>query len=449
MAALEADFASGTEPYRAGYAFFSQSPRATRMAVGEVFTDPLPAQLVSSTLSVADIAALALISDGSMVITWDNGDSGGPSTLALAALDFSGVTTIEGISAVINAATDANINCSVITLPGGSKHLKIYTVATGDDMTILYPSVNLGGTYVGELLNLSAIEGGQIMNGYTPGTLADELTNIANAADAAGKYIYGWVLGASLRDTTNQESAAEWALARKAVMPLVSNDPNAKDAAYTLDLGYLLEGNKRVFPIYHDDSQQYPDMSILAYMLHVNYGLQDSTVTAKFKNLPGITTVKLTESEWAVLQGKGYNTYTAIGNSARTFRDGTSEESSWFMDTVINLDNFEEDLSVALYNVFLRNKKVPYTRLGQMLFVDACSDVGTRYTFNGAFADREEASTTSKSGVVTVPAVQVIPAPISGASAADRAGRVGPPIQMIVQEAGAIHSIAVNVEVVS
>ena len=119
------------------------------------------------------------------------------------------------------------------------------------------------------------------------------------------------------------------------------------------------------------------------------------------------------------------------------------------MDSVINLDNLVEDLSVNVYNVFLRNAKVPYSRKGQLLLVDACEDTGRQYVYNGTFAEREEASTTSKSGVIVIPAVQVIPSPVSATSAADRASRIAPPILMIVQEAGAMHSVAVNVSVVS
>ena len=207
--------------------------------------------------------------------------------------------------------------------------------------------------------------------------------------------------------------------------------------------------NKRVVCVYHDNPQRYPDVSILAFMLSVNYSLKDSTVTAKFKQLPGIETVALTETQWIELQAKGYNTYTAIGNNARTYRDGITESDGWFMDTVINLDNFVEDLSVNVFNVFLRNKKVPYTRAGQMLLADACRDTGSQYSYNGTFADREVSDSTKKAGIIITPSVQVILTPISNMTVSDRASRIGPPIEMIVQESGAIHTIAINVEVVS
>lgn len=449
LAALETDFGTNSEPYRAGYAFFSQTPRANSMAVGQVWLTAQPGLLVSAPLSAAEITALAAITTGAMDITYNPGT--GAVTESLTGMDFTGVTTIEGVAAVIDAVTDANLACTVKTLAGGSKVLAITTTATGDGVTISYAATPGAGADISALANLTLATGAQAMNGYTPTDIASELTNVANAANANGRNIYGWCLEAGLRDAAVQTTAAEWALGRTAIMPLVTNDASALDPAYITDIGSVLKAasNRRAVAIYHDNPARYPDVSILAYMLSVNYQLQNSTVTAKFKDLPGIETVTLTETQWVALQAKGYNTFTLVGNSARTYRDGTTEDSTYYMDTTINLDNFIEDLSVNVYNVFLRNGKIPYTRAGQLLLVDACKDTGAQYTYNGTFADREQTDTTQKSGVVTVPAVQVIPTPISSASVADRAARIAPPIQIIGQEAGAIHSVSISVEVVS
>lgn len=455
--ALETDFASGTEVNFAGQNFFDQTPRPQTMAVGEVFMEDQPA-ILASAMVVGDIdAPLIAIVDGSMDITYNPGDGAVVSNLTL--MDFSTpAATLQDIVDILNTAIGADpLTASLKTLPGGTQQINITTdgvgVGTGDEVvTITYPIVAGGGTFVGDLLKMTAAEGGIVMNGYVFIDIGDELSSVQAAAQAQDKFIYGWCLGATLRDTAIQITAAAWALSRTAIMPLVSNDPLAVDIAYELDLGFLLEAegaNRRVFPIYHDNSQSYPDMSILAYMLSVNYQLQDSTATAKFKQLPGISTVSINETEWGVLQSKGYNTYTAIGNNAETYRDGTGAASGWFMDTVINLDNFIEDLTVNVFNVFLRNKKVPYTRKGQALLTDPCTSTGAQYEYNGTFADREVADTSKASGIRIDPAVLVEPSPIANTTAAQRATRQGPPIAMTVQEAGAIHTIAISVEVVS
>lgn len=447
---VAADFASNTVAYQAASAFFSQTPRAPQMAIAEAFLDPIHAQLAGAVLTDANITAIKAVTDGSMKITYNPGT--GAVTQTLTAMDFSSCLTLAQIAAVVDGKLTAGLACAVKTLPGGDEIINITTTATGDAATITYPIANATGTFVGDLLKLTATTGGSALNGYTPTDIAGELDNIKAAANTIGTFIYGWCLGTTLRDVAIQTTAAEWALAQdKAMMPLVTNDLTALSSSYTTDLGSVLKaaGNRRAVAIYHDNPQRFPDVSILAYMLSVNYELVDSTVTAKFKQLPGIETVALTETQWNILKNKGYNTYTAIGNSSRTYREGTSEDATWFMDTVINMDNFVEDLSVNVCNVFLRNKKVPYTSRGQMLLVDACRDTGNQYIYNGTFADREEADTTRKSGYKITPAVVITPTPISMSSVADRASRIGPPIAIVVQEAGAIHSIAISVELVS
>ena len=82
------------------------------------------------------------------------------------------------------------------------------------------------------------------------------------------------------------------------MMGLVTNDTGALNPSVTTDLSSVINGlsNQRAFCIYHDVLAQYPEVSILAYMLSVNYQIQNSTVTAKFKQLPGVDTVLLTET---------------------------------------------------------------------------------------------------------------------------------------------------------
>lgn len=449
MTAVSDDFAAGSEVVFAATNFFAQSPRSQTFAVGEVFLDPQPARLVAPPYSAADITAIAEITSGSLNVTVS--DDGVDTDIVLTGLNFSTCTDVGDIATVIDTAIVSGATCYVKTLPGGEERLVIESTTSGDGMTISYgTSDKSGATVTVDILALTEAEGAAVYDGYTPTGIADELTNIYNAADNSGTHCYGFCLGASLRVAATQIEAATWAIARTVFMPLVTNDPNALLVSYTTDIGSVIGAtdNKRVDCIYHDNAQMYPDVSILAYMLGVNYSSKNSVVTAKFKQLPGITTVALTETQWSVLQSKGYSSYTAIGNSARTFRDGVTESNGWNIDTTINMDNFSEDLSLNVFNVFLRNAIVPYTLPGQMLLVDACKDTGNQYVFNGTFADREEADL-SKAGTTIVPAVQVIPTPLSNMSSADRVSRTGPPIQMIVQLAGAIESIAINVQVVS
>lgn len=188
-------------------------------------------------------------------------------------------------------------------------------------------------------------------------------------------------------------------------------------------------------------------MSYLACALSVNYALQDSTITLKFKQLDGIEPSPLTNSEVANLESRNINCYVYIGNTAREVREGTQALDTWFTDSLVNLDNFKEELQVAVYNVFLRNKKVPYTMSGQNKLVSAAASVCRRYTSNGTFANRDIESLNNETGFETLPATDIRPAPITGAAASDRAKRLAPPIQITAYEAGAFHKVTLNVSV--
>jgi hypothetical protein len=446
---IENDYGTSSEPYRAGVAFFGQTPRATTMAVGEIWLSDVPAMLVAPEYTAAEITAIRAESTGNLKLTI------GETAYDLNGMDFTADDTLAKIATRIQGKLTSGTvpaTATVKTLPGGSARLAITTTTDGDGVTISYPITTGTGVFAGTVLKLTEATGCSLCNGYTPTDIASELANIKNAAKASEEFIYGWCLESGLRDATIQTAAAGWALAQDyAIMPIVSSDASAPDPTYELDFMSVYDStaNRRIVPIYHDNLQQYPDVSILAYMLHVNYRLPASVVTAKFKLLPGITTVDLTETEYTALKAKGYNVYTNMGSDIYTYREGSVPQSAWWMDSVINMDNFVVDLQTEVFNTFLRNKKIPYTRQGQMLLVDACKRIGNLYAFNGTFADREVEDTTRESGYRIVEAVQVIPTPIWQVTSSDRVARTGPPIQMIVQDSGAIHSIAINVDLVS
>ena len=162
-------------------------------------------------------------------------------------------------------------------------------------------------------------------------------------------------------------------------------------------------GYRRTFTFYHDNPQVYPEMSYLALALSVNYALNSSTLTMKFKQLPGISTVPLTETQLAALESRRINTYVSIGNTSSVIREGVQAASDWFTDSLVNLDNYKEELQVEVYN--------------------------------------------TETGYDTLPATSITPASVAGATMSERAARIAPPIAITAYEAGAFHSVAIAVSV--
>lgn len=286
--------------------------------------------------------------------------------------------------------------------------------------------------------------------GYTPGDLVSEANLVATAAKCAGSAIYGWILDARYRDTQAQKDFADWIEGRNpAIFTACTNSPQAYNSADVGNIGAYayLKGYKRTGVIYHDNPQVYPDMSYLACALSVNYAQPDSAITLKFKQLDGIEPSPLTNSQLSVLQSRNINCYVFIGNTARETREGTQALDTWYTDSLVNLDNFREDLQVEVYNVFLRSKKIPYTAGGQNMLVSAAAKICARYTRNGVFADRDVETLDNETGFETKPATNIQPAPVTGATMSDRARRLAPPIAITAYEAGAFHKITLNISV--
>lgn len=315
-------------------------------------------------------------------------------------------------------------------------------------------SVKMNGTAatvnVASLLKGTKEFASSLYNGYTPGDLASELSLISKAAKCNGKAVFGWVLDAIYRDTDSAKNAADWAEGQEpAYLSLCSNNVNCYNTSNSNNIAYYCHdrGYKKTSVIYHHAPSQYPDMSYIALALSVNYALQDSTLTMKFKQLDGISTTPLTETQVSALDANNCNCYVLMGNNSSVVREGKQSADTWFTDSHVNLSNYKEELQVEVYNVFLRNKKIPYTTAGQNKLVSAAAKINSRYTRNGTFADREVENLELESGVEVLPATSIQPASVASATASERASRLAPPIAITAYEAGAFHKVDIDVNV--
>lgn len=443
--ALAGDTRISAEGLKAGRDFFAQPKRARLLAVGQVFT--VAQRGFMRTGAVGALAAFQAVTNGSFAVSVDGTNRN------VSALNFSTDTTLAQVASRIQTAlVAAGATGATVTVSGTQFVFSSGTTGAASSVSVLGPVSPATGTDISGPGFLNGRLGVAVVQpGYLPGTLPTELDLIAQAAKCGGRFVYGWILDAAYRDTAAQNLAGTWAQARRALMPLVSNSPLAWDPASTNDIGPVSQaaGQFRVVPIYHDRADYYPDAATLAIALSVNYAQRNSTLTMKFKDLAGVPTVGVTESQWLTLQSKGYNVFTLTGNTARVFREGDTASPSWFIDDLTNLDNFTEELQVEVYNVFLRNGKVPYSPQGITLLRAGIQKVCERYVFNGAFSDRPVQDITAAEGLRIDPAYDIQFTPIQDMTVADRAARVSPPATINLNLTGAIHSIAIDVNAYS
>lgn len=398
-----------------------------------------PAELTSGEITLAD---LYNVTDGAMTL-----DMNGV-TLNLHGLNFATYGSSLTLNEVVQILTAAIGSSGLVETSGQS--IVISTSQQGADVTIGYASSASSITDLSSILALTQSTAASRIDGYTPGGLVSEVALIQTAARCAGRSVFAWTLDRQYRDTQDQKDFADWAEAQdQAYFSACTNSVQAYNTADTTNIGFYAhnKGYIKTSVMYHNNPQVYPDVSYAALALSVNYALENSTLTMKFKQLTGIETVPLTETQLSSLKARRINTYVSMGNSSSVVREGVQSADSWFTDSHVNLSNYKEELQVEVFNVFMRNKKVKYTSAGQDLLVSAAAKINNRYIRNGTFADREEETTDNETGYTTLPACTITPAPIYSATTSERANRVAPPIAIVAYEAGAFHSVAIDVTV--
>lgn len=412
---------------------------ATSLVQGTATNVEHPAKLTSGEIALAD---LYNVTDGAMTLAMNG------ATVNLYGLNFATYGSSLTLNEVVQILTAAIGSNGLVEVSGQS--IVISTNQKGEGVTIGYASSASSITDLSAILALTQSTATSRIDGYTPGGLVSEVALIQTAARCAGRSVFAWTLDRQYRDTQDQKDFADWAEAQdQAYFSACTNSVQAYNTADTTNIGFYAhnKGYIKTSVMYHNNPQVYPDVSYAALALSVNYALENSTLTMKFKQLTGIETVPLTETQLSSLKARRINTYVSMGNSSSVVREGVQSADSWFTDSHVNLSNYKEELQVEVFNVFMRNKKVKYTSAGQDLLVSAAAKINNRYIRNGTFADREEETTDNETGYTTLPACTITPAPIYSATASERANRVAPPIAIVAYEAGAFHSVAIDVTV--
>lgn len=425
-----------------------------------------PAVLTGGTVTPASLTS---ISDGAFKISV-NGDE-----KDITGLDFASADDINGVVTVLTGKIDG------VTVTANEESLILTTTETGSAATLAFASAGSAGTDVSALLGLTSGAGASVVNGtttpvvdisemlgltqasgaslqasgYVAGSITDELAANRAYIQNIGSNAYAWSLDAEYRDTQDAQDFASWVngLGVEGVTCIVTNNPNVLSASDTSNIAYICNSMnyQGVATFYHDNAQVYPDVAYLATLQSVNYATANSVLDMKFKNLGSIPAVTLPDlnTNLTTLDNKRCNTITYWGTrDALCVRNGDQSSSLWRSDLWVNVCNFIAELKINAANVFLRNKKIPYTVAGQTLLTSAITQTCDAYVTNGSFADREYADSTSENGVSLQSAYTITPQPISSSTAAQRRAGIGTPFALVLNDSGSMRSVAISIEVV-
>lgn len=438
MDGVAADFQSTDEEYLAAQVFFSQSPRPTEVAISRRFDTAVPGELLCSVNYDPAIANWQAVVNGGFDIKLDGVNK------QITAINFSGAANLNAVAALIQtklAAAAAGTTCVF----DGTRFI-IRSGTTGVTSTVDYTTAPTGAgapTDIGAMLGSRAADLGIT----TAGAAIETVTDSLNKLQDLNQSWYGVTFTKELTEAQLKEAAA-WSEARVKIFGFTTSASNVLDQAATNDIASFMKANlyDRTFYVW-DNNDPYQIVSAFARAFTVNFNEQNSTLTLKFKQLPGTTPITITESQRQALLSKNCNYYTYFGDSAM-MAEGVMASGKFF-DERHGLDWLQNAIETNVFGyLYTRTTKVPQTDKGVASLVQQVEKACQEGVNNGLLApgvwngmDLGE----MKSGMFLSKGFYVYAQPVAEQNQSDREARKAPPIQAIIKGGGAIHFADITV----
>jgi hypothetical protein len=200
----------------------------------------------------------------------------------------------------------------------------------------------------------------------------------------------------------------------------------------------------------------YAGISLCKWFAGVNYSADKSTITGEYKKLSGVAAEDLTDTEYGAMTQatKKCMFYSVVElqgsvDSGRVINSYSHSSFGEFMDDVVNLAAFVNNLKVTLYNTIANSTtKVGQDPVGQSLLIGAARSICEQYIANDYLGPRNY--TDPDDGVDKFTAGYEIltkPEDILDLSDADRDARKSAPLRIRVFRKGAIHAADISVDV--
>lgn len=372
----------------------------------------------------------------------------------------SGAAMATAFAAFANASTDANLSLMTYLAVGANVYViskltgtagNAYTLAkSATNPTISGATLSGGsGTSVASLLKGKSTQASLPANGIAAETLAAGVDALIAASGDwyAGVLVEEGVSSDAIIAAANVIEAQQ----KKRIFGVTITDTTAIDPTSTTDLGYLLDANNlgRTFSQY---SQYEPQAaaSFFGRASTVNFNASRTTLTMKFKQEPGVRAETITETQAAALTAKNVNVFVNYDNDTAIIQQGVMADGTFF-DERHGLDWLENDIQTAVYNLlYTSTTKIPQTDEGMNLIVTTIEDRLTQAVANGLVAPGQWNAGgfgQLKQGDYLSKGFYVYAAPVATQSQADREARKSMPIQVAVKLAGAVHSVAILINV--
>ena len=438
---VAADWASTTEVVAAATAYFSQQPKPTELRVSTRYETAQAAQLRGG--SVADtptnLALFTVISDGSFAISID-GDS-----QDITALNFSADTTMDEVADAIQTGLQAiatgGYTAATCVHDGSRFFIESGTTGVTSTISFLTGVSPASGTDISSLLQMQLGEGTKV-----DGIAAETITASLDAIQNINSDWYGLMFTKEVRDLVvintedAVEAAADWCEARVKVFVNTTNDLDAYDSVTATDIGSVLQAKnlRRTMTTFSSHPDQYPSASIVGRAFTVNFSQPNSTLTLKFKQMPGITVEQLTQNQKAVLDSKDINALIEVGASDMFAESFMANHT--FFDEVHGVDWLQNAIETNVFGYLLtRTTKVPYTDKGVAAVEQQVVKALDEAVLNGLLAPG-----TTIDDRFLAKGYETVTIPVADVNPSDKSARFYAGLSFTGLGAGALHRVQID-----
>lgn len=438
LAGVAVDFQTTDEEYLAAQKYFGQSPRPNQLAISRRFNTATPAELLGGLAPEKSLTAWNAISNGGFDITIDG------VLKQVTAINVSASATLTAVAAAIQTRLQV-VAASATVVYDGTRFI-IRSGTTGASSTITYAVAPTGaGSPVDISLMLAArsTQFGIVTPGSAVETVSQSVANIYNINQSW----YGLMMTTEATEA-ELKLAAAWTEANGKIFGYTTSASNCLATGDTTNIGYFFKNllYARTFGVW-DNDDKYLAASVFGRAFTVNFNQQNSTITLKFKTMPGNTTSVITESQRLALVANNLNYYTQFGESAM-LAEGIMA-SGIFIDERHGLDWLQNAIETNVFGyLYTRTTKIPQTDAGVATLVQQVEKALAEAVNNGLLApgqwnggDLGE----MKTGMYLQTGYYVYAQPVAQQNTSDREARKAPPIQAICKGAGAIHFADVTV----
>ncbi len=430
---VASDFGTDAPEYKMAVAYFSADPAPAQCYIGRWAKTATTGILKGKILGTADqnIDAFKAINAGGFTVKIDGKKK------TLSGIDLTAVTNLNGVATQVQTALGADGVC----LWDGTRFV-LYSGTTGEQSTVL----EVGDTPLSQIMGMAS--------GTTAiaGCEAESLVNaVALLADISSDW-YG-LLVAEEADDSDIIDAADFIAATSTarIAGFTTKDTRALDQTTESDLASRLKakGNNRAFVQYSSASAA-AVAAAFGRAFTVNFNGQNTTITLKFKQEPGIVPEVLTSTQAKALRDKNCNVFTQYSNDTAILQEGVMS-GGWFFDERHGLDWLQNSVQTSVWNLlYTSTSKIPQTDAGIQRIITTIESRLEQGVTNGLIAPgvwNGDSFGALRSGDTLTKGYYVYAPPVATQSQADREARNSTVIQVAIKLAGAVHATDIIINV--